>query len=91
MELEYAWRCNEPGNSLGVHMEVSQAGITLFDATLALRHRPITGRNLAKLWVRFPFITGTVLAAIYWEALRLWCKRTPTFAHPAPVPDNPHL
>jgi len=88
MELDYTWRCNQPGKSLGVHMEVLQDDATLFDATLALRQQPITGRNLAKLWVQFPFITGKVLAAIYWEALRLWRKRTPTFAHPASALEN---
>ncbi len=29
-----------------------------------------------------PFMTGKVLAAIYWQALRLWLKRTPFFTHP---------
>jgi len=27
-------------------------------------------------------MTGKVLAAIYWQALRLWLKRTPFFTHP---------
>ncbi|MEZ5583197.1 MAG: DUF1365 domain-containing protein [Candidatus Competibacteraceae bacterium] len=89
MALDYTWRCNEPGSRLGVHMEVFQDGATLFNATLALRRRPITGRNLALLWVQFPCMTGKVIAAIYWEALRLWCKRIPTFANPAPVLNNP--
>ncbi|NJN47512.1 MAG: DUF1365 domain-containing protein [Candidatus Competibacteraceae bacterium] len=89
MALDYRWRCNEPGKSLGVHMAVLQNETTVFDATLALRHRAITGWNLATLWFAFPFMTGKVVAAIYWEALRLWRKRTPTFAHPTPVVNHP--
>jgi DUF1365 family protein len=27
-------------------------------------------------------MTGKVIGAIYWQALRLWIKRTPFFEHP---------
>jgi len=31
---------------------------------------------------RFPFMTLKVVAAIYWEAVRLLWKRIPIFSHP---------
>jgi len=54
----------------------------VFDATLNLRREPISGTALARALARHPFMTCKVGAAIYWNALRLWFKRTPFFTHP---------
>jgi hypothetical protein len=91
--LDYRWRSNRPGATLGVHMDVLQHGEKLFDATLSLRRRAITGPALAATLCRFPVMTLQVIIAIYWEALRLWWKNTPFFAHPVigqPVESQPH-
>ena len=93
LDLDYRWRCNTPGATLGVHMDVLQHGEKLFDATLSLRRQAITGPALAAVLCRFPVMTLKVIAAIYWEALRLWWKKTPLFDHPAtgqPVESQPH-
>jgi DUF1365 family protein len=83
MGLDYLWRCNEPSERLSVHMDVLQNDRKLFDATLALRRRAITGASLSATLSRFPMVTLKVIAAIHWEALRLWFKRAPLFDHPA--------
>jgi DUF1365 family protein len=83
MTLDYAWRCNEPDERLGVHMDVLAGADKLFDATLTLRRRAISGPALAGILLRFPAMTFKVIAAIYWEALRLWRKRVPFIDHPA--------
>ena len=44
--------------------------------------QPITGTALAASLARHPLVTFKVTAAIYWQALRLWLKRTPLFTHP---------
>jgi DUF1365 family protein len=31
----------------------------------------------------FPLMTVKVIAAIHWQALRLWLKHTPVFDHPS--------
>ena len=82
LPLEYVWRSNQPSERLGVHMDVLQDGEKLFDATLGLRRRAISGRALATVLLGFPCMTLVVIAAIYWQALRLWFKQMPFFDHP---------
>lgn len=83
MDIDYDWRFSIPDDDLSVHMKNSRKGQHLFDATLRLRRRPMDGRSLAAMLARFPFMTARVVAAIYFEAFRLWLKRIPLFDHPA--------
>jgi DUF1365 family protein len=82
MEIDYDWRFTTPGDALVVHMDNLQGAERIFDATLTLRRRPIDGLMLAGVLARRPLVTLQVIAAIHWQALRLWSKRTPFHAHP---------
>jgi len=90
MDCEYDWRFTVPGDDLRVHMDVSRGGQRTFNATLALRRRPLAGASLARVLWRYPLMTAQVVGAIHWQALRLWLKRNPVHDHPAadsPRPD----
>lgn len=83
MALRYDWRFGQPGQRLDVYMRVLDAeSAAQFDATLTLQRRELSASSLFGQLLRFPFITGKVAFAIYWQALRLWLKRVPFFNHP---------
>lgn len=82
MDIEYDWRFFQPGERLNVHMANHRDGMKLFDATLTFERLPLTSLNLAKVLTKYPLMTVKVVAAIYFEALRLWCKKVPFYPHP---------
>lgn len=82
MDIEYSWLLSNPGDSLAVNMSNKRNGRLLFNASMIFRQRPVNGRSLARVLLRFPFMTMRVIVAIYWQALRLWLKRCPIHVHP---------
>lgn len=82
MNVRYDWRFVDPTDALGVYMESAENGERLFDVTMTLRRREITGASLATVLVRYPLASARVVAAIYWQALRLRLKKVPFHEHP---------
>lgn len=99
MDLEYEWRFQATPDALRIAMALrpsqDPAAPPLFHAFMALDRVPVTTRSLAATLLRFPFMTLKVIAAIHWEALRLWVKRVPVHDHPGPRsparPDSPEI
>jgi DUF1365 family protein len=82
MDMDYGWRFGRPDDRLWVHMENRQKGSRVFEATLSLERRPLTGLELARTLVFRPAMTMKVVASIYSEALLLWLRRATFHPHP---------
>lgn len=82
MDMHYQWISTCPRESLLVHMENHKQERKHMDATLTLRRvewRP--WRLNISLWTG-PWHALWVPLAIYWQALKLFLKRTPVYDHP---------
>jgi DUF1365 family protein len=82
MDIVYRWRFSPPGKRLAARIENFRGGERIFEAGLDLERRPLTGGNLARALLRWPFMTGMVIWGIYWQALRLKLKGVPYHPHP---------
>jgi len=83
MDAVYHWRLSRPGRELRVHIASHDAaGNPFFDADLRLSRREITTGALARVGVRYPWMTAQVVAGIYWQALRLRRRGVPVHPHP---------
>jgi len=87
MDIRYDWRFSEPTEKLSVYMQNIQNSDDanhrkMFDATLTLQRKNISAKTLNITLLQYPFMTIRVVLAIYWQALLLWLKRVPFYAHP---------
>ena len=86
IEMQYQWRIRPPaitadGKPASIHLEAHQ-GTKHFSATVTLKRVELNSSSIRNVLIRFPINTVTTVLAIYWQALRLWLKRTPIYDHP---------
>jgi len=90
MEMTYHWVFTAPEDMLRVHMDnhLMHEGVTdndqlqkHFDATLVMERKSFS-KKFASVLIRQPLITVKVVWGIYWNAFKLWVKRSPFYDHP---------
>lgn len=74
MESHYRFRLKQPDENLSVLIRQSVPEGELLLATWTGKRRALTGRSLALAFFRFPLMTFKIIAAIHWQALKLWRK-----------------
>ena len=82
MNATYEWQLGVPGKKLFVQVANSREGERFFAATMVLSRRTLDRRNLKYLLLRYPMMTARIMAAIYYQAGRLWWKKCPFHPHP---------
>lgn len=74
MGLRYSFTLQPPGAALGLHIAVADAQGVMLRATMAGRRVALSDAALLRLVLAQPWAGLKVLAAIHWEALKIWRK-----------------
>jgi uncharacterized protein len=74
MAMRYHFRILPPGNEVKLRILETDHEGPLLAATFAGHRRPLTSATLLRAFVSLPLVTVKIIAAIHWEALRLWIK-----------------
>ncbi len=82
MKQQYDWRLSSPEEYLTVDMNVYQDNLLHFYAGINLQRQEINSASLARVLIQFPLMTVKIIVSIYYQALKLWLKRTPFHKHP---------
>lgn len=85
MPLRYHFRVSPPGPSVKLRILETDADGPILAATFNGRRRALTTAALLKSFLALPLVTFKIMAAIHWEALRLWIKGARLV--PRPLPD----
>ncbi len=82
VEGEYRFLLTPPAETFNLVINKAVAGKGDFAATLSAEERSLTDVALLRLFFGMPLMTLGVVAAIHWQALRLWLKGAPFNARP---------
>ncbi len=77
MEMDYEFRGHAPGARVEQVVDGVDVEGVLITAAMTGERRELTDAELSAAAMKLPFLTFKVMAAIHWEALKLWLKRTP--------------
>lgn len=73
-DMRYLFRISRPADTVRIRILETDFDGPLLAATFSGRRSPLTSTSLAKAFLALPFVTAKIIAAIYWQALRLWLK-----------------
>ncbi|MDB5503174.1 MAG: hypothetical protein JWR89_3076 [Tardiphaga sp.] len=74
MPMRYHFRVSPPGQSVKLRILETDTGGPLLAATFNGSRRALTTAALLTSFFSLPMVTFKIMAAIHWEALRLWIK-----------------
>ncbi|MEJ8851585.1 DUF1365 domain-containing protein [Variovorax rhizosphaerae] len=85
LQMHYEFRVKVPCEArpdLDIGISATDADGTVLVARLDAKREPLRDTALARIFLSHPLLTLKVIAAIHWEALRLWLKGIPLHTHP---------
>jgi uncharacterized protein len=92
MDMHYDFRVSLPKEHIAVGIRVRAEDGPIFNAALVGARDNLSDRRLMQMALTIPAVTLKVIAAIHWEALRLWMKGLGYRRKPAVATDlNSHV
>jgi len=88
MDLTYRFTISPPAEAVAVRVEVLDADGVVLTAGFAGRRSPLTDAGLLSALVHHPLLSFGVMAAIHWEALKIFAKGVGLRPRP-PKPSHP--
>jgi len=85
MAMRYHFRISPPGESVKLRILETDREAPLLAATFHGRRRGLTTAALLRAFFALPLVTLKIVAAIHWEALRLWLKGARLVPRPNPA------
>ena len=89
MAMRYHFRASPPGDSVKLRILETDRDGPLLAATFNGRRRALTTAALLRSFCSLPLVTLKIVAAIHWEALRLWLKGMRPVPRPTIVGTKP--
>lgn len=83
MAMRYHFRISPPGACVKLRILETDDDGPLLAATFSGRRRALTSAPLLRSFFTLPLVTFKIVAAIHWEALRLWLKGIRLMPRPA--------
>ena len=87
IDMTYKWKVAQPAQRLDLALSCHQE-TRHFTASIGMEKQSLSQPALNRLMIRMPSTTLFSLMGIYWQALKLFIKRTPVYGHPGPVQPN---
>ena len=88
MAMRYHFRVTLPKNHIKLRILETDGEGPLLSATFNGHRRPLTTQELLRSFFSLPMVTLKVVAAIHWEALRLWLKGVRLVPRPGKTADE---
>lgn len=88
MDLTYAFRVVPPGGTVSIAVDAQKAGTRVLAASFAGSRRPLSDGALLRAVLGHPLMAVAVIAAIHWEALKMWLTGFRLRERPPP-PEQP--
>jgi DUF1365 family protein len=93
MTMRYRFRISPPGEDVKLRILETDRDGPLLAATFTGHRRALTSAALLRSFAALPLLTFKIIAAIHWQALRLWIKGArlvPRLRAPAGVVATPY-
>jgi uncharacterized protein len=87
-DMSYAFVAAPPKERVAISITALDAQGPVLFTRLSANRVPLADRTLLRTLLAFPFLTLKVVAAIHWEALRLWLKGVRVTERPRQLTDQ---